>query len=79
MEGGTHAEAVKAGFTSEQAVFFTRACIEIKNECWQHFEKELNERNSRTKDIFLKAMVRFIPFVIVFGIGLFIGSLIVTN
>ena len=79
MEGGTHAEAVRAGFTSEQAVFFTRACIEIKNECWQHFEKKLNERSSRNKDIFLKAMVRLVPFAIALQVGLVIGSLIVTN
>lgn len=76
MEGGTHAEAIKAGFTLEQSVFITRAFIEIKNECWEHFDKNLDKRRARKKDAFIQGFVRTLPFALIFSLGVIIGSLL---
>lgn len=71
MEGGTYAEAIKAGFTREQAVFFTHATIDIKNECWNYFEK----KKSHKKDLLIQNLKKILPFGLVFLIGISVGLL----
>lgn len=84
MEGGTYAEAIKVGFTPEQAGLFSRACCEIKNECWdyvlQEQRKQKRHKSERSKAFIQKwslaiAMLSM-TLTVGIGIGFAVGSVI---
>jgi len=68
MKKGTYAEAIQAGFTPTQAGLFARACCEIKNEAWRHFEGQLKPQLNITIE-----WVQWIILMSVFGSGVIVG------
>ena len=71
MKNGTYAEAIQAGFTPAQAGLFSRACCDIKNEAWRHFERQLKPQLNITIE-----WVQWIALMAVFGSGFIVGAFV---
>lgn len=54
MKGGTYAEALKVGFTEEQAGFISRMGMETKNEAVDMVFSEIKHRKKKSKWIATK-------------------------
>lgn len=55
MKGGTYARALEAGFTEDQATFFSHFGIDTKNEALERVKQEieLSRRKHKVRNVFV--------------------------
>jgi hypothetical protein len=76
MIGGTYAEALKAGFTEEQAGFLGRFGGEIKDEARSSIHEELKTKEFAKKAKLDAVIAKIVENTTILAIGLMFGAVL---